>query len=88
MKEHELLWAMLPEGLEPYFEIEDFQKTEKTFRIVLMEKNEVPSDLPDKFSSKKVINTLIKTITVDDFPVRGRKGELIFKRRAFSVEEI
>ena len=33
MKEHELLWAMLPEGLEPYFEIEDFQKTDKSFRI-------------------------------------------------------
>lgn len=83
MKEHELLWAMLPEGLEPYFEIEDFQKRDKSFRILLIEKNEVPSDLPTQFKGKRVVNTLIKTITIDDFPIRGRKGELIFKRRAW-----
>ena len=86
MKEHELLWAMLPEGLEPYFEIEDFQKTDKSFRIVLIEKNEVPAALPKEFSGKKVVNTLIKTITVDFFPIKGRKGEILFKRRAWQFE--
>ncbi len=79
MNEHELLWAILPEGLEPYFEAEDFKKTADTFRIVLLEKNEIPTNLPEEYRGKKVINTLIKPITIDDFPIRGRKGELIIR---------
>lgn len=86
MKEHELLWAMLPEGIEPYFDVESFEKGDKNFRIVLIEKNEVPRDLPEEYRGKRVINTLIKTITVDFFPIKGRKGELIFKRRAWQFE--
>lgn len=88
MKEHELLWAILPEGLEPYFEVEDFRKAKGSLSITLIEKNHVPADLPKEYRGKKVVNTLIKPITIDDFPVRGRKGELILKRRAWQFEGI
>jgi len=37
-KEQELLWDMLPDGLSEYFDIELHEKTEKYFRITLIEK--------------------------------------------------
>lgn len=87
MFEHELLWAMLPDGLEKYFEIERYEKTDKTFRIVLLEKNEVPL-LPDEYRGKNIINNVIKPITVDYFPIRGRKGEIVLKKRYWKFEGV
>ena len=84
--ENEIFWAMLPEGLEPYFEIESYEKTENKFMIVLLEKNKIPVNLPKKFQNKKVVNTLIKKIIIDSFPIRGLKGELVVKRRAWQFE--
>jgi len=46
MNEHDLLWAMLPEGLEQFFELKQFEKDQNKFRIVLIEKNIIPDDLP------------------------------------------
>ena len=76
MKEHDLLWAMLPNGLEEFFEVEDFLKNELTFRITLVEKNLIPSELPKKYHGKKVINTVLKPILIDYFPIMGRKTEI------------
>lgn len=87
MKEQELLWAMLPEGLEGYFEIESYEKDERCFRIVLIEKNEVP-ELPKEYLGKRIINTVIKPITIDYFPIKGKKGELILKRRCWKFEGV
>lgn len=87
MKEHELLWDILPEGLEEYFELESYEKNELCFRIVLIERNSIPP-LPEGYSGKKVVNTVLKPITVDYFPIKGRKGELILKRRCWKFEGI
>lgn len=87
MKEHELAWAMLPEGLERYFDIESFEKSDWHFRIILVEKNIVP-ELPEEYRGKRVINSVLNSLTVDDFPVRGRKGELVLKRRSWKFEGI
>lgn len=70
MDEHTLLWAMLPKGLEPYFEIEGFKEDNEILKIVLLEKNIVPEELGEKYHGKKIINTVIKPITVDYFPDR------------------
>jgi len=88
MNEHDLLWAMLPEGIEGFFEVESFTKTDNAFHIVLIEKNNIPSDLPDKYHGKKVINTIIKPITVDFFPIKGKKTDIIIKRRIWQFENI
>lgn len=85
MLEHELIWALLPDGLEGLFDIENYEKTDQVFRIVLMEKNIVP-ELPEKYHGKKIINTVIKPITIDYFPLKGRKGELILKRRMWQFD--
>ncbi len=88
MEEKELLWAMMPEGLEKYFEIEDFSKTEELFKIRLIEKNTVPNNLPAEYQGKKVINNVLKEITINSFPIRGRKCEILLKRRYFKFEGI
>jgi hypothetical protein len=72
---------MLPEGIAEWFEVEHFEKTEAYFRIYLTEKN-----IPPFTSGKKITNTILKRSTVDDFPVRGRKVELVIKRRYWKLE--
>jgi len=84
-KEQELLWDMLPDGLSEYFDIELHEKTEKYFRITLIEKNIVPN-LSKEYQGKPIINTVIKPITIDYFPIKGRKGELVLKRRSWKFE--
>lgn len=85
--ESELLWDILPDGLKGIFEIESYEKTEIIFRIKLVEKNILPS-LPDEYHGKTVVNTVLKPITVDYFPVKGRKCELILKRRFWKFDEV
>lgn len=87
MIEHDLIWAMLPEGLGDFFEIEKYEKDERVFRIILLEKNIVPK-LPEEYRGKQVVNTVIKPFTVDFFPIKGRKGELILKRRLWKFEGV
>ena len=85
MNEHDLLWAILPDGLEPWFIVRKHIKDETTFRIILEEKNIVPEREP-RFQGKKVIKSTLQPMTVDDFPIRGRKGELVLYRRWFQFE--
>ncbi len=88
MKEHDLLWAMLPEGLDVFFDVENFEKTDRIFRITLIEKNTVPASLPEQYRGKVVINTVLKPVTVDFFPIKGRKTEIILKRRWWQFEGV
>jgi len=79
---HALLWAMLPEELKEYFEITGHEKTDTHFRIFITEKN-----IPPCTGGKLVVNTLLKTITIDDYPLRGRKCELIIQRRYWKLAD-
>lgn len=88
MNEHDLLWAMLPEGLAEFFDLKEFEKTENRFRIVLTERNIVPAELPDEYRGKNIINTVLDDIIIDDFPIRGRKGEIMIKRRSWKFEGV
>ena len=88
MKEHELLWAMLPDGLEPYFDFERYDKNDKSFRITLIEKNELPGDMAEEYRGRKVINNILKTGIFDCFPIKGLKGEIVLKRRMWKFEGV
>lgn len=83
MNEHELVWAMLPEGMDRYFEIEGYEKDDLHFRIILVEKNTVPEELSEEYRGKKVINTVLNPVLIEDFPIRGRKGEILLRRRSW-----
>ena len=85
MDEHELLWAILPEGLADHFKIKSFRKKKDVFEIVLEEINTL-KELPEKYRGKRVINTVLKELTVDDFPIRGRKTEIVVRRRYWKFE--
>ena len=88
MQAEELLWAILPEGLEEEFEIESYRKEEQRFVIVLVEKNRVPRNLPLKYRGKRIINNVLSPLTMNDFSLRGRKTELVLKRRYWQFEGI
>lgn len=83
-----LLWDMLPPELESLFTIESYEKTPKAYRIRLTEKNIIPNNLPEKYHWKKVINSYTREITMDDFPIRWKKSEIILNRRAWKFEDI
>ena len=83
----EFVWTILPLSLGEWFEIERFSSEENKIEIYLLEKNIIP-ELPEKYREKKVINTTIKTLTVDYFPIKGKKVELIIKRRSWYFEGI
>lgn len=88
MNINELAWAILPEGLEEYFDLESFEKDEKIFKIVLVEKNILPKEMPAEFHGKKVINTVLNDFMMDDFSIRGRKTELVLRRRWWKFEGV
>lgn len=88
MDEHSVLWAILPEGLERYFGIERYEKETNRFRIILVEKNIVPEELKDEYREKRIINTVMNEFLMDDFPIRGRKGEILLKRRSWKFEGV
>lgn len=88
MNEHELLWAFLPDGLGEYFDVESFEKDEQKFRIVLVEKNILPNQMPAEYQGKKVINTVLNDIQMDDFAIRGRKAEIVLRRRWWKFEGV
>ena len=84
----ELLWAFLPEGLEEYFDVESFKKDEQKIKIVLIEKNILPTEMPPEYHKKKVINTVLNDMQMDDFPIRGRKCEIVLRRRWWKFEGV
>ncbi len=81
-KEKSVLEIILPEGTLEWFDILEGHKDEENIYIVLKEKNIPP--LTEK--NKKVTAVDFKEITITDFPIRGRRTLLTFKRRYWKVE--
>ncbi|MFH1564606.1 MAG: hypothetical protein ABIC82_02025 [bacterium] len=74
----------LPEGILEWFDIKSWEKNEDDISIVLEEKNNPP--LVEKNENKKIISKGFKDITITDFPIRGRRSLLTFKRRCWQIE--
>ena len=88
MEVKDAFWAMLPEGLEEDFELERFDKGEEHFLIVLREKNRVPKELPEQYRGKQIVNNVLSEVTINDFSIRGRKTEIVLRRRYWKFEGI
>lgn len=88
MNERELFWSFLPEGLAEYFDVESFEKDGQKIRIVLVEKNILPAEMPPEYHGKRVINTVLNDMQMDDFPIRGRKCEIVLRRRWWKFEGV
>ena len=74
----------LPEGTSEWFEIISHSRDEKDNHIILEEKNIPP--LTEENKNKKIISKGFSEITITDFPIRGRRTLLTFKRRYWQIE--
>ena len=82
--EESIAEIFLPTGTTRWFEIISYTQDEDNIRIVLEEKNIPPINENDK--DKKVISKGFSEITITDFPIRGRRSLLTFKRRYWKIE--
>lgn len=82
--EKEILKLILPEDVFKWFDIVKGKKDEKDLRIVLEEKNVPP--ITEKLKNKTIKSKGFKEITITDFPIRGRRTLLTFKRRYWQIE--
>lgn len=82
-----ILAYFLPNGVLDWFDVKKIERGDKKIRIELQEKNIVP-EVPDEHQGKRIISKGFKKIVVDDFPIRGRKTELVFFRRVWQIEGV
>lgn len=80
--EKTVLQLLFPENIFQWFDVVSGEKDDKTVRIVFAEKNTPP----EIGSDKKIISKGFTDITITDFPIRGRKTLLTFRRRYWKVE--
>jgi len=82
--EKSILEIILPEGTLEWFDVLEGHKDKENIYIVLREKNIPP--LIEKDKSRKITAVDFKEITITDFPIRGRRTLLTFKRRYWKIE--
>lgn len=78
------LAVFLPEGVLEWFDVVDSTKNDHEIHITLEEKN-LPPDLPEN-KDKKITSKGFFDITITDFPLRGRRTLLTFRRRRWQIE--
>jgi hypothetical protein len=81
--DQQVLSLFLPEQALLYFNIASGGKTEDSIHIVLEEKNEPP--LKEQHKGLPVQSKGFQDITITDFPARGRKVTITFRRRRWKV---
>lgn len=84
--EKSILEAILPKGSLDWFDIKEFNQDEDNLSIILEEKNIPPVKDKDKDKDKKIISKGFHDITITDFPIRGRRTLLTFRRRYWHIE--
>lgn len=82
--EKSILEIILPKGVFKWFEAKEGKIDPNNVRIILEEKNIPP--LTNKEKDKKIVAMGFKEITITDFPIRGRRTLLTFKRRYWKIE--
>lgn len=80
----EILELIFPEGTFECFEITDGKSDEKNTYITFTEKDIPP--LSKEHENKKIIARKLHDITVTDFPLRGKRTLLTFRRRYWKLE--
>lgn len=80
--EQAIIQLFFPENIFEWFDMVSGKKDDKSVSIVFEEKN-IP---PISDTSKKIISKGFTDITITDFPIRGRKSLLTFRRRYWQIE--
>jgi hypothetical protein len=79
----EIFELIFPKGTFEWFTITKSHVDEDNASITLEEKDIPPIPLPDHI---KVIEKKFRDITITDFPLRGKRTLLTFRRRLWKVE--
>ena len=82
-QEQQALSYFLPEDTLKYFDVVSSQRDDKYLRITLEEKNDPPLEARHRGMPMESLG--FQSISVADFPVRGRKTLLTFRRRRWRV---
>jgi len=80
----EIIEWVLPSGTLSWFDIKSSVGSDTELHIFLEEKNNPP--ITQEYEGKKIESKGFKDITITDFPVRGRRLILTFRRRYWCVE--
>ena len=83
-KEHEALELIFPKGIFQWFDITKTQTDNDNVSFVFIEKDNPPLDKKQK--EKKILQKKFHDITITDFPLRGKRTLLTFKRRYWKIE--
>lgn len=75
---------IFPPGTFEYFTVTEGHSDGVTAYITLEEKDVPP--LTPEHADKKIVAKKFHDITVTDFPLRGKKTELTFRRRYWKIE--
>jgi len=81
----ELAELILPKGILEYFEYIGYERVDKEITISLVEKNIVPQ-LPSQYRDRRIRQKGFKQISINDFPIRGKKVRLLLRRRVWQIE--
>jgi hypothetical protein len=79
-----VLNLLLPAGVLEWFDVIKGTGDDNLIHLILEERNVPPLASADE--GKKVISKGFKEITVTDFPIRGRRTLLTFRRRYWQIE--
>src|SRR3989339_178515 len=82
--QQDVLSLFLPPDTLEWFNIIEGTNDKEGIRIVLEEKNNPP--LGPEHDGRRVSSKGFYDITVTDFPIRGRRTNLVFRRRRWQVE--
>lgn len=80
----EIFDLIFPCGVSDWFELKAGRSDENNVYITLEEKDIPPLSETDK--DKKILARKFHDITITDFPIRGRRTLLTFRRRYWKIE--
>lgn len=74
----------LPAGTLEWFDVVEGVHEDNGIKLVLEERNDPP--LRPEHTGKHIFSKGFYNITITDFPIRGKRASLVFRRRRWKVE--
>ncbi len=82
--EKQLYELIFPQGTFEHFTVTEGHSDERNAYITLEEKDDPP--LTRKHRNKNIVARKFHDITITDFPLRGKRTNLTFRRRYWKIE--
>lgn len=86
MKQSDMIWMCLPQGLDELFEIVRFERTSDAYNIWLDEKKRLSDE--DYRNPNIVARGYTDYVTIQDYPLRGRPVYLHMRKNKWWDKEI